>query len=596
MDPYISPLVTDSPFTKSAKEVVDVQFSAAEKRKVAGIQVIADRQVNPEPFVREMFAYIDKDGNDRYEKGVDEHTFDYDVRIFISKDDSTLRKLFESTTPADNEVCVFLEDNTGDVFSSSSSYVKIGSAFREDLRKRQVIGRGQQGLLADAGFRQHFQNASIDFTDDQIQELIETGEIQSMSTSLMIGILQALYLPNIVLQPLFKWVADGISSVTGFLKKNIKFQPYHWDPQAKMPAPDSTAKNPKMIDNPDFEPVLFPYSNNIVEGMTSFTEREITALIATITRFVQEKEREFNKEIDAYLTTLEQNKDFLGKLGALAQPMKELLQHAKAKVKELTDNLVLAADKVFQRLAHLGKKLLSTVNAFYCGLWNGLMDSIIGIIDLIGLLFRAFAVQADFIRNGQTKIPKALEMLDECIQAFVKIDFGKVVSEITDKIMSIDIAAFASKVSMERVAYFFGAVVGFIVEIVVGILLTGGVEAVYASINKLIADGAKLASTIQSNILKFFGKSLSQLKDDILHVISKIIEFLKRGTDGVIQAVRALFQEIVKLIKVSAELLQEIMNRFKLSKTDIKNLDDLGFGFVSLEKGVARACKILRTP
>lgn len=595
MDHFVSSLITDSPFQKSGREIEDIQFHGAEKKRINGINVVADKQVNPEFFVREMLAYIDKDKNNIYEKGIDEHSFSYNVKIFISKDDSYLRKLFESVSPADNEVCLFLEDQTGDIFSGKSSYVKIGKNFKEDLKKRKIIGEGLTGLLADESFRQHFQNVSLDFTEDEIKELIETGQVADMSRTIVIGLLQVLYLPNIILEPLFKGVADGIFSFTGLLKKTIKFQPHHWDPDAKMPDPKDSTSQPNMIDNPDFEPVLFPYSNDVIDAITSFGENETAALIDTIKKLIKQKERDFNTEVDAYITKLENNKDFLKKLSALVKPVRETLEFTKLKVKELVDNLLLAADQIFKNMAYLGKKIINVINAFYCGLWNGLMDSIIGIIDLIGLLFKAFAVQADFMKNAQTKIPQSFELLDECIQAFSKINFGKITSEIVDQIMRIDITAFASKISIERVAYFFGAVVGFIVEIVVRILLTGGVEAVYATMNKLIANGAKLAGTIQANLVKFFGKSLNQLKDDILYVIAKIVEFLKKGTEGVVQAIQVLFREIINTVKISAELLAEIMRRFKLRKSDINRLDELGFSFVSLENGVARACKLLRT-
>ncbi len=594
MDPYVSPLISDSPFKKSGKEIEDIQFHGAEKKSANGITVIADKQVNPEYFIREMLAYIDKDGNNIYEEGIDEHSFDYNVKIFISKDDSYLRKLYESVAPANNEVCLFLEDNTGDIFSGKSSYVKIGEKFREDLKKRKIISEGQSGLLTDESFRQHFQNVNLDFTEDEIQELIETGQIANMSSAFMIGLLQVLYLPNIILEPLFKWIADGISSLTGLLKKTIKFQPHHWDPEAKMPDPSDTSDQPKMIDNPDFEPILFPFSNDIIDSITSFSESETAALIDTIKKYIKEKERDFVTEIDTYLAKLKNNEDFLGKLSALAKPTTDALEFTKLKVKELVDNLLLAADQIFKSMGYLGKKIISVINAFYCGLWNGLMDSIIGIIDLIGLLFKAFGMQADFMNNAQTKIPQSFELLDECIQGFLKIDFGKIISEIVDQIMRFDITAFASKISIEKVAYFLGAVVGFIVEIIVGILLTGGVEAVYSTINKLLTNSAKFIRTIQASLVKFFGKSLSQLKDDILYVIMKIIEFLKKGTEGVINSIRILFREILDTVKISAELLKEIMRRFKLSKSEIDQLDKLGFSFVSLEKGVARACKLLR--
>ena len=589
-DPIISPLVSDSPFQKSGQEIEDIQFRNADKRSINGIKVIADSQVNPDYFVREMIAYIDKDGNSIYEEGIDELSFSYNVKIFISKDDSYLRKLFENVSPADNEVCLFLEDQTGDIFSGKSSYVKIGENFREDLKKRKIIGEGQAGLLADETFHQHFQDVSLDFTNDEIQELIETGQIADMSRTLIIGLLQLLYLPNIILEPLFKWVADGISSFTGLLKKTIKFQPHHWDPEAKVSDPDDTT----VQTDPAFKPALFPFAHDIIDDITNYTENETTELIETVKKFINEKEQEFITRLDEYIVTLENNKDFMGKLNALADPTKKALEFTKIKVKELVENMLLAANSIFKSMTYLGKRMLNTINAFYCGLWNGLMDSIIGIIDLTGLLFRAFAVQAGFLKNAQTKIPQAFEMLDECIQAFSKIDLGKIASEIADQIMRIDITAFAGKISIEKIAYFFGAVVGFIVEIIVGIFLTGGVEAVYATINKLITNSVKLIGSIQSGLVKFFGRSLSRLKDDIMHVIAKIIEFLKKGTEGVIETIRALFREILNTVKITAELLAEIVRMFKLSKSDLAKLDEMGYGFVSLEKGVARACKLIR--
>ncbi|MDH5414821.1 MAG: hypothetical protein OEW87_11840, partial [Flavobacteriaceae bacterium] len=551
-DVYISPLILDSPFKKNASEIEAMQFQGAEKRSFNGVDVIADKEVNPHPFIQEMYAYLDVRNDDVYAEGVDKHVFDFNIKVFISKDDSYLRKLFQNTEAADDEVILFLEDNTDDIISGSSAYVKVGQKFREELKRREIIGKGQAGLLEDEKFKQHFQNASLDFTDDQIRELIVTGEISNISQTVMIGILQAAYILNIVLTPVFGGIADGIKGLTDVLKKHIKFQSYHWDPEAKKPDPNDKSEEPKMIDNPDFEPVLFPYSNELVDELSELGENQIRDFVISIKQQIKTRENEFNKELDGYLDLLSLDKEFNKGLGPLAEPTRAALLYTKTKVKELVNSLLLGIDQVLPALNYLGKKLFSTVNAFYCGLWNGLMDSIIGIIDLIGLLFRAFAVQGDFMKHAQTKIPQALELLDELLQGFEKIDFGKIVGEVIDKIMNINLEALASKISLERVAYFIGAVVGLIIEIVIGIIFTAGGESVWAVLNKFLTNSAKLVKTLQAKLVSFFGRSLKRLKDDILFVFTKLIEFLKQGTQGVLKAIRFLFDEILKTIKVSA--------------------------------------------
>ena len=258
-DVYISPLILDSPLKKNASEVEAMQFHGAEKHSFNGIDIIADKAVNPEPFIREMFAYLDVNGDDVYTEGIDKHSFDYYVKIFISKNDTYLRKLFENTEPANHEICLFLEDNSDDIISGSSAYVKIGENFRNELRRLETMGKGQGSLLEDEKFNQHFQNVILDFTEDQIAELIETGKVSNITQYVLIGLMQSVHFANIILAPLFEWIADDISAFTGILKKYIKFQPYHWDPEAKKPDPNDSSESPKMVDNTDFEPVLFPF-------------------------------------------------------------------------------------------------------------------------------------------------------------------------------------------------------------------------------------------------------------------------------------------------------------------------------------------------
>ncbi len=590
---YISPFIEESPFKKSAKDIADIQFQGSHTKSLNGVSVFSDKQITEKPLLRKMFAYKDKNANDVYDKDVDKYAFKFHVKVFISQDDSYLRDLLEKTNPDEHEVCLFLEDNSGDLFSGSSSYVKIGKNFRSHLLKRQKIGEGQIGLFENENFKQHFGNVELDFTDSQLQELIETGEIRNIKQEMFIALIQSASLTNMLLGPAYGLMADGIFALTDFLKKHIKFQNYHWDPGAKKPDPNDSSVTPKMIENKEFEPILFPFSNKLIEGSSALAEEELSGLVKNLITAIQKRERAFITKIDSYQKILTRAKDLPSKMTAVVNGISSALTILKAKVKELVGQLLKGIEGVFSSMAYLGKKIISTINAYYCGLWNGLMDSIIGIIDIIGFLFKAFRFQADFIRNAQTKIPRSLELLDEAIQALVKIDFGKVTDKIVGFFKKIDLGAFLSKTTIEKVAYFFGAIVGFIVEIVVGILITGGVESVYAVVNKLIANGAKVLKTLQAAIVKFFGKSLKQLKDDILLIISKIVAFLKKGTEGILQALRVLFDSIVNSVKLSKKAIEKIKRKLQITTSELDILENAGLHFTKFEDGVATACKLL---
>ena len=145
---FVSAFIENSPFKKSASEIEEIQFQGAEKQSINGIEVIADKEMNIKPLVREMFAFTDNNGDGKFTQGTDKFQFKYIVKVFVSKNDAYLRKLFENCSPKSNEVCVFLEDNSGDIISGSSAYVKIGRVcyFNLVIRTDDVASTGSGTL------------------------------------------------------------------------------------------------------------------------------------------------------------------------------------------------------------------------------------------------------------------------------------------------------------------------------------------------------------------------------------------------------------------------------------------------------------------
>ena len=238
---------SESPLDKSGEDIQECYFSSADTYEVNGVEIIAENDVCP-TIVEELCTYQESNISDLY--GVSEQPVSpYTVKVFVSKDDSYLREAFEKTQPLPDEVCLFLEDNSTDNLSEGTAYVKVGDRFREDLAMRKEIAAAEAGNLPQFSFinDNNESDLQIDFTEGQLKELIETGSISNTSRTVLIGIFQAINFGTIVLTPVYSFLGDGIIWITTELRKYIKFQDYHWDPEAQRPQGSEP-----------FEPILCP--------------------------------------------------------------------------------------------------------------------------------------------------------------------------------------------------------------------------------------------------------------------------------------------------------------------------------------------------
>ena len=115
-------------------------------------------------------------------------------------------------------------------------------------------------------------------------------------------------------------------------------------------------------------------------------------------------------------------------------------------------------------------------NAFLCGIHNSLISTLEGFL---------FIVKSPFIVHEKAinLTEFSLEQIDEFIQNFFDFKYAIVQKEmmeiwkkILNKISNISLSKIIGNTSMAEIAYFIGAVVEFIIEIILGILITGGVS------------------------------------------------------------------------------------------------------------------------
>ena len=108
------------------------------------------------------------------------------------------------------------------------------------------------------------------------------------------------------------------------------------------------------------------------------------------------------------------------------------------------------------------------------------VEAVCGIISLVQYLFDGAASISELLRDFKTQGPMLLERIDDLIGAFKNLDFGRIISKLASGL--IDLVKSGTNLSVAEIAYFSGLFTGIVfelaLEIVVGILFTGGVLSV----------------------------------------------------------------------------------------------------------------------
>lgn len=564
---------------------MNTMFSLADRLENGGAMVVSENNVN-RSLVKEMNSFIDVNNNQQWDEGTDIETYRFKVFVFLSKDDSYLRKAFDITEPAPDELCLYLEDNTDDIFSGASSYVKIGSGLVTEAKRLEGIASSAAlEKMADA-----LQLEKIGFTREDLAELIKNGGIANTSRDTVIGIMQALNLFNIALAPAVMLIGNGILAITAEIRPYITFQNHHWDPAAEQPAREGAEETSS------FEPFFFPGSNSLIEVISNEEEQAVSSVTGAFQQSLSAHRAMVTGHLQALLNAdLSSNVESMGISSSF---FKDFLTKAYDFLNNTPDLLSDLAVQTIEVFEYMGVNMLNAINAFYCGLWNALVNTVLGLIDTVGYIFQFMGAAGEFWSNAQELIPQLYELVDEAVQSFFKLDVRKIISAVLNQLSQIDIAALASSISVERLAYFAGAFIGFVVELLIGFLFTGGVSSGSAFLTKIGTMGTNFIKITEAAIAKIFIRGISQVSGKsiltmLIHYARKMIEILKKGTEEMVRLIQSFFDELNNLVKLSKETIKEIILKFKITMAEKQLLEKLGIEFVNFEEGIATACKLV---
>ncbi|KAA2217195.1 hypothetical protein [Maribacter flavus] len=588
----------DAPFVRNGTDLQNIFFQGVEPIRAGSFDMYPDANNRGYAFVQQLIEWDDTNKNGILDEGeiIKEN---FKMSIFVSHDVSYLKEVVENYEADQYELTLFIEDNATDGFSPRFSSSKVGGVMEEDEEGDLIIqvfaGAKVKGVLKN-WFKKEYKNLlnevqrtglNIDLTKKELKELMDKGRVEIKNFGFvrtLVGIFSKAY-------GLGAWIydeiGDAILMATGVVRY-IRIDEYRWNPEKQQ------TDDGKDIDNSNFKPFLLPYTHEIIEysgaQMQSGVE-ELTALL----------EKSLKKEKQRARGKLKK----LHKLKGLGYISTKDLTNVLKKFEMIIDmgftKLIDSCSQVVPQLIALGEKALNLINAFYCGLWNALIEAVLGLVDLVGYLFKGLALGYKSAVGMVENISDILEFIDETYQAIFEIEFDALISgaisSIYNGILTFDFTAMASgfKISLEQVAYFLGSFAGFVVELAVGIIgfpATGGTSSavpVMSFLSKFKTLGTLLKTMVQQGIAKLAitGKSIIE---SILKLFNYILRVLNQGVTQFKKLIDDFFEALSKGIKETEAFIKAILKKLKLPDALYEIFEDLGLAITRYGDDACHVC------
>ncbi|MDN5476622.1 MAG: hypothetical protein L0G39_06815, partial [Chryseobacterium sp.] len=196
-------------------------------------------------------------------------------------------------------------------------------------------------------------------------------------------------------------------------------------------------------------------------------------------------------------------------------------------------------------MQHIIYRSHQITNAFLCGIYNSLIDIIAGIFSIVGFIFKAVAAM-DKVNDRKVEYGEMfLELMEDLMEGIMKFDYVDFLKQcVTFQIRTIIrlvmwVDEKVPQFTLEKAAYYYGYIIGIIIDIIVETLLTGGAAAV-----------AKLAKTVESfilNPLEKISKVITQAGNfltRIMEFISMLLREFKKGTKEIFSKLGKVLDEV----------------------------------------------------
>jgi len=492
--------------------------------------VLAKYYPDSNPPVDGTFTYIPDIGSDLesvitttvkdfYYYGVEHvNNFAFRVIIFSSKDATKLKESFEVSEPKGREILIFIEDNKEDQVSGTYGAIKI-SADVLSFFNTKTDNRLQYDLYDNKNLYTELKAVIPELSDDQIKHLLQNGYIEDIRVNIAKTYFKiasffssgiSSFIPGLGIL-----TNDALRKGTSLLLEKIivlieetKFAENRWQPKPPK------LQNGEVDKSYKYNPLISSGEDN--NGTVNISE--ITNILKTmlvnqnnLVKLVLNIKKDFKKS--------SQPKGFLEILYKMYLSAYDIMYDVITNLEE-TSNLDII------------KYNIKTYNAFLCGVWNGLVDSVAGLFAMVKMIYDGVTMGKDFIQNIEKYLPTLLEQFDEAVQAIRKISFTEVAKYIYEKLKKINLTFDPISCSY-FVGYVYGFIISLIIEIIVGVLVSGGILDVPIIIQKLeeaIFGIFRLGWGIVKGVarkIRTFSKFVVKSIKDLIHGFQEFLKFLK---------------------------------------------------------------------
>lgn len=565
----------DAPITRNSTDVKNVYFQNVDGRQVGNFMLYEDPAGKGTAFVQQLVEWNDTNGNGV----IDEDELvkeNFKLTIFVSQDASYLEKARESYIPEANELSIFLEDNSTDSVSGTYSGTNIGGPIVPEDESNAtyyeiyvIAGKDITGVLAD-WFRKEFSlfekelgklGFQIDLTKRQLKELVETGRIETKGANFVKAIISIFNRINNVVSVVYDSIGSAILDVTKAVRY-IRIDEYRWNPEKH------ETDDQKPVDNTSFTPFLLPYSHELLDLLEEQSEKGTQDVVKVLTSTLEAQKKEAMSKVKML-------HKLSGNSLVSSKDLKKIMKKFEDVIDVGIDRIISTCENVVPVLISFGKRALNMINAYYCGLWNAIIEAVLGTVDLIGYIFKGMGYAYSAPQTLTDNLPDILEFIDELYQTIISVDYSELfrhgLNSIIKGVKDLDLSAISEGIgiSFEKVAYFLGSFVGFVLEIIVGIVgipATGGSSSlapVFSFLSKFKVVGEiveSIVSTALAPVLRVAGSAVGQ----IFEFFKYLLELLKKGGKAIGELIETFFETLQKGLGDIAEFILVILRKLGL--------------------------------
>lgn len=523
----VSPLATVKLFNQTSKDLVTKYYPDAGTPINGTFTYISDPG-------SDLTTVIKTTVKDFYYYGIEDiNNFAFKVIIFSSTEATKLKESFEISKPEGREILIFVEDNSNDNISGTYGAIKISDDVLSFLNSNKRL---DYDLYDNTEVYKEIRSVVPELSDDQIKNLLKNGFIEDVRVNIAKTYFKvasyfssgiSLIHPSlgILTNDAFRKITSTILEKAISLIEKGRFEENRWQPKPPR------LENGEVDENYQYNPVLSSGKN----GNGAINLSEISRSLKTMLSD--------QKNLVKQVLNIKDN----FKYGSQPKGLLELLY----KLYLDTYNIMYKVANNLEEISDLEilKYGVQTYNALLCGVWNGLVDAVSGLFAMVKMIYDGIALGKDFVQNIDQYLPTLLEQFDEAIQAIDNINFTEIAKYVYGKLKELNFT-FDPVACAYFVGYAYGFLISLVIEIIVGIAISGGTISIAAIANALIETilgifrfGWALAKGVVKTV-RTFTRFVVKSIQDLIKGFQDLINFLKKEGE-----LKKWFEEVFEKVK-----------------------------------------------